>query len=168
MLAVRNEVAISGKSHLLAQHCRSPLLKVALRIYYSTFSLMSSLRQQQLSRRPKAENSYSRIRCSFRLYTYLVSHEGCRPRHMGDRSYCYAGYCSSCNSGLGGSTRDQVRHLGSGSVHQLQGILETRLEPLLESWPKECKIGPITSRLKSLTKEVGLILRREKLLGADL
>lgn len=87
---------------------------------------------------------------------------------MGDGSYRYAGYCSSCNSGLGGSTRDQVHHLGTGSVHQLQGVLEARLEPRLESWPQEGQIRPITNRFKSLTERVRLNPRREELLSAGL
>lgn len=85
---------------------------------------------------------------------------------MGDGSYRYAGYCSSCNSGLGGSTRNQVHHLGTGSVHQLQSILEARPEPLLESWPKEGEVRPITNRFKSLTERVRLTPRRESLLSA--
>lgn len=75
---------------------------------------------------------------------------------MGAGSYCYAGYCSSCNSGIGGSTRDQVRHLGPGSVYQVQGFLEARLEPRLQSWPKEGEVGSVTNRLKSLTQRVRL------------
>lgn len=87
---------------------------------------------------------------------------------MGPGSYCYAGYCSSCNSGLGASTRDQVRHLGPGSVHQVQGILEARLDSRLESWPKEGEVRPITNRFESLTEGVRLSPRRENLLSAAL
>ena len=87
---------------------------------------------------------------------------------MGDRSYCYTDYRPSCNSGLGSSTGDQVRHLGTGSVHRFQGLLEARLKPRLESRTKASKIGPIAGRFKSLTEGVCLIPRCEKLLGADL